>query len=269
MSTVSHAPILEHRLTGATVHAEARWLPALGAIVREHGSLYDWAASQPQPRALRGRAPVYVAQLPDEGPTVVVRHAWHGGLLAPLTQDVFRRPTRAPLEMARSRELHRRGIPTTDVLGYALYDAGFGMARVDVVTRYVDDTADLGMILAGLAPSIDCEAALAATLDLLERLAAQRVVHPDLNVKNILLHTPGREPPRALIIDVDVVLIDTTTVARTMERNVARLTRSLRKWNERFGCDFADQRIAAFAAQALARTPGAALAAASSPAGVS
>jgi len=241
---------------GAMVYAPEPWLAPLSALVRSHGSLYDWAASQPQPRALRGRAPVYVAQLPDAGPSVVVRHAWHGGLLAPITQDLFRRPTRAPVEMARSRELHRLGIPTTEVLGYALYDAMFGLARVDVVTRYVPDTADLGMILAGLAPAIECEAAFAATLDLLEQLARHRVVHPDLNVKNILLHTPAAAVPRAMVIDVDVVLVDTVSPARAMERNVTRLTRSLRKWNRQFGGAVADQRIAVFADAAMARTPG-------------
>ncbi|GAB1344736.1 lipopolysaccharide kinase InaA family protein [Gemmatimonas sp.] len=259
MTAVQHAglvAIAETRLPHATVHAGSTWLPHLAALVREHGSLYDWAASQPQPRALRGRAPVYVAQLPDGGPQVVVRHAWHGGLLAPVTQDVFRRPTRAPIEMARSAELHRLGIPTTEVLGYALYDAAFGLVRVDVVTRYVDNTADLGMVLAGLVPAIECEAALTATLELLERLAVHGVVHPDLNVKNILLQTTTGSSPRALVIDVDVVHIETSTPDRTMQRNVARLTRSLHKWNRQFGCDLADARIAEFAAAAMARTSG-------------
>lgn len=256
MTATRSAPVPETRVPHATVFAEEPWLDTLAAIVREHGSLYDWAAAQPQPRALRGRAPVYVAQLPAGGPAVVVRHAWHGGLLAPLTQDVFRRPTRAPLEMQRSRELQALGIPTTEVLGYALYDAAFGLARVDVVSRYVDDTADLGMVLAGLGPAADCEAALTATLDLLVLLATHRVVHPDLNVKNILLRIPDDVAPQAMVIDVDVVHIGTLSPARAMERNVARLTRSLRKWKQRFGCELAEQRIVSFAEAALARTPG-------------
>lgn len=257
---MSRAPqdIVNARTGAATVFAPAPLLDRVTALVRRHGSLYDWAAAEPQPRALRGRAPVYVAALPDGGPTVVVRHAWHGGLLAPLTQDVFRRPTRAPLELERSRALHARGIPTTDVLGYVLYDAPFGLARVDVMTRYVPDTADLGMVLAGLAPRIEGTAAIEATLDLLVDLATHRVVHPDLNVKNILLHTPEDAPPRALVIDVDVVQIGATDPAQAMQRNVSRLVRSLHKWNRRFGCDLAEASIAEFTARALARTPAAA-----------
>jgi 3-deoxy-D-manno-octulosonic acid kinase len=242
------------RTGAATVYASAPVMARVAALVGTHGSLYDWAASQPQPRALRGRAPVYVAALPEHGPTVVVRHAWHGGLLAPFTQDLFRRPTRAPVEMARSRELHGLGIPTTEVLGYVLYDALFGLARVDVMTRYVPDTVDLGMVLAGLATGIDCDAALDATLGLLTRLAAHRVVHADLNVKNILLHTPPAAPARALMIDVDVVRVGGVTPAEAMARNVARLSRSLRKWNRQFGCDLAETYIADFTTKALAST---------------
>lgn len=248
-------PIENERVGAATVFAPKALLSRVADLVRAHGSLYDWASSEPQPRALRGRAPVYVAALPHGGPTVVVRHAWHGGLLAPLTQDVFRRPTRAPLELARSRELHAMGIPTTEVLGYVVYDAIFGLARVDVMTLYVADTADLGMVLAGLAPSIECDAALGATLELLAKLAAHRVVHPDLNVKNILLHTPDDAPARAMVIDVDVVQVNAGSPTQAMERNVARLTRSFRKWNRQFGCELADTYIADFAAAAMARTP--------------
>ncbi len=221
-------------------------LDDLAAIVREHDTLYDWAAEQPQPRAMRGRAPVYVATLPACGIPVVVRHGWHGGALAPLTADRFRRPTRAPVEMERSAALRAAGIPTTEVLGFARYPAGFGLCHVDVVTRYVADAADLGMVLAGLAPFVDCETALSSTQRLLVQLASHGVIHPDLNVKNILLR-PTTTGVEALIIDVDVVRWDATRApGATMRANVARLIRSVRKWRAHFGCDVTDARILAF-----------------------
>jgi 3-deoxy-D-manno-octulosonic acid kinase len=235
---------------GGDVTAHPALLPELVSLVRAHGTLYDWAADQPQPRALRGRAPVYVATLPQSGVSVVVRHAWHGGLLAPLTGDRFRRPTRAPIEMTRSAELRAAGIPSTDVVGFARYDAGLGLARVDVVSRYVEHTADLGMVLAGLVPEIGCTQALTATHILLQQLAQHGVVHPDLNVKNILLRPRGGAI-EAMVIDVDVVQWDATRdPAVTMERNVARLVRSMLKWRREFGCDLADEGIAAFARDA-------------------
>lgn len=248
-------PLQSLSVEGVELHARPPLAPEFASLIRTHGTLYDWAASEPQPRALRGRAPVYVATLPESRRTVVVRHAWHGGLLAPLTRDLFRRPTRAPLEVERSIQLRALGIPSTDVVAYALYPTLVGLARVDVCTAYVADTADLGMIIAGLAPAIECDGAFAATLELLERLAQHGVVHPDLNVKNILVRTPARGgAPEALVIDVDVVRFGATP-PEAMARNVARLERSLFKWKRHFGCDVAEQRIKAFAAEALARTP--------------
>jgi 3-deoxy-D-manno-octulosonic acid kinase len=222
-------------------------------IVMERGTLYDWAEEQPQPRAMRGRAPVYVATLPGSSTPVVVRHAWHGGLLAPLTADRFRRPTRAPREMAQSAALLAAGIPTTEVLGFARYPAAMGLlCRVDVVSRYVADAADLGMVLAGLAPFVDRDTALQSTHRLLSQMAAQGVVHPDLNVKNILLRPTGHGI-EAMMIDVDVVQWNPLRPpAETMHANVARLIRSVRKWRTHFGCDVTDARLAAFAQTAAA-----------------
>ena len=202
----------------------------IAELVREHGSLYDWAATQPQARALQGRAPVYVATLPTSGIQVVVRHAWHGGLLAPITGDRFRWPSRAPAEMLNSIALRNSGIPSTEVLGFVRYAAGPGMVRVDVFTRYEAGTHDLGMILAGLAGEVQCEPAIAATRTLLLNMAAHRTVHPDLNVKNILLRVDQGGKPEAMVIDVDVIRWRSDlSEAAVMERNVARLTRSIRK----------------------------------------
>ena len=234
------------RIGNADVTADAAVRTDLLDIVRTHGSVYDWAAEQPQPRALRGRAPVYVATLPQAQVQVVVRHAWHGGLLAPLTGDRFRRPTRAPREMRQSAALRAAGIPTTDVLGFVRYDAGAGLARVDVISRFVDDTADLGMVLAGLTPDVECEPALRATIELLGRLARHGIVHPDLNVKNILLRRREPAAPEAMVIDIDVIDWDPRRPAsETMTRNIDRLLRSIRKWKRQFGCEFTEQRLSA------------------------
>lgn len=88
----------------------------LAEILRTHDTAYEWAASLPQPHAMRGRAPVYVATLPVAGIVVVVRHSWHGGLLAPITGDRFRLPTRAPCELELARQLANAGIGTPEVL---------------------------------------------------------------------------------------------------------------------------------------------------------
>lgn len=246
------AGLATRQLDGVELVAPPALLDALADVVRAHGSLYDWAASQPQPHALKGRAPVYVATLPGTTDTVAVRHAWHGGLLAPLTGDRFRFPTRAPHEVAMSARLQAVGIPTTDVVGFARYRTWGGFCRVDVLSRFIPEAADLGMIAAGLMPGISGEAALNATAVLLRQLAAAGVQHPDLNVKNVLLVRGRSDTLTALVIDVDVIRWrPVSEQAAVMAANVARLTRSMRKWRDRFGCDLSEARITQFAASLL------------------
>lgn len=248
--------VVTRRLKGADVTAPAALVDTLSAIISEHRTLYEWASAQPQPRALRGRAPVYVAELPDGAETVVVRHAWHGGLLAPLTGDRFLRPTRAPIELSMSERLRRANIPSTIVLGYARYDLWQGFCRVDVISRFIPNAFDLGMIVAGLVPEISRDEALGATHKLLIRLADAGVVHPDLNVKNVLLVRSKNAELTAMVIDVDVVRWhERGARGEVMQANVNRLARSIRKWRTHFGCDISDVMIDRFSRDALAAAP--------------
>jgi 3-deoxy-D-manno-octulosonic acid kinase len=234
------------------LRAEPSVQQGLVQALRTSGTLYDWAAGQPQARALRGRAPVYVAALAPGGEQVVIRHAWHGGLLAPLTRDRFRRPTRAPREYQLSGALRRAGVPTTAIVGFACYPAGPGFARVDVVSRYLPDAVDLAAVLAGHAPDMDIGLALEATAELLATLARHGIVHPDLNGKNILLRPIAGGSGDALVIDVDAMSWDPSRPMRlTMARNVARLTRSLRKAQRNGESSLSEAALTAFAARVL------------------
>lgn len=257
MNVADEVPDVITRVTSTgDVTALSAVVPTLAALVTKYGTLYDWAAERPQPRALRGRAPVFVATLPDDSETVVVRHSWHGGLLAPITGDLFRSPTRAPTEMLRSHLLRKLGIPTSEVIGFARYHAWPGLRRVDVVSRFIPDAYDLGMIASGLAPQIDRDAALAATKELLVRLAAHGVIHPDLNVKNVLLRADRRGDVEALIIDVDVVQWNPNRPPLdTMRANTSRLIRSMRKWRTHFGCDVGESRMETLEQDCIAATP--------------
>jgi hypothetical protein len=235
------------RVGGVTVIAQRALAGEIAGVVASHGTLYGWASETPQPRALRGRAPVYVAALPRCGDLVAVRHVWHGGLLAPLTGDRFRLPTRAGRELAMSIALRADGIATTEIVAYALYPAGPGLARVDVLTRYVPDAHDLGAVLSGLAPAWPLEQAGALVRATLERLAARGYHHPDLNVKNLLL-APS-VPEGALVIDVDVMeRRGGEPAAAVMARNHARLFRSIEKWRARGDVRGADEALERFRA---------------------
>jgi 3-deoxy-D-manno-octulosonic acid kinase len=218
--------------------AKASVAGSLADALQRAPTLYDWAAEQPQPRALRGRAPVYVAPL-SSGKTVAVRHAWHGGAVAPVTRDLWLRPSRAPHELRKSIALVNGGVPTAPILGYALYPAAFGLVRVDVVSEFVEDTFDLGAVLMGLAAGISIQQAAAATRILVATLNLQHLVHPDLNVKNILLQkrtvasgsTRSSTEVHALVIDVDTMRHrPDQSQGEVSVANLERLSRSLRKW---------------------------------------
>lgn len=240
------SPFRADRVGGATLVAVPPLFDALAERLRTHETLYAWAEAAPQPRALQGRGVVYVAELAECHATVAVRHAWHGGVFAPLTGDRFLVPTRAPREAAVSLTLQERGIHTPELLAYALYPAGPGMRRVDVCTRYVAHAWDFGAVLAGVAHGLERGAAERATVALLGQLARAGVVHPDLNVKNVLL-VPGTEPtPVAWLLDVDVVQFHDGPPLPIMHRNLRRLVRSIRKWHHRQELPLDDTWLARF-----------------------
>src|SRR5262249_35779672 len=146
----------------------------------------------------------YAVPLPGDVDRVVVRHNRHGGLLAPLTGDLFRRPSRAPLELQLSQKLIEHGVSTPGVLAYALYSAPLGFCRVDVVTREVPNSFDLSVAFTSDDAALRARA-IAATARLLVALSAVGAHHADLNIKNVLLHggQSGDRPLEAMVLDLD------------------------------------------------------------------
>src|SRR5215467_3319533 len=99
-------------------------------------TLHEYARRHAESKPLAGRSIAYAAPLLD-GTRVVVRHNRHGGVVGPLTRDLFLPPTRAPIELDASLRLAAAGVPTPELLAYAIYPAPFGLRRADVVTREV------------------------------------------------------------------------------------------------------------------------------------
>jgi Lipopolysaccharide kinase (Kdo/WaaP) family len=196
-------------------------------MLMSHRTLYQWASSHIAARTMQGRHIAYAVPLPGVDATVVVRHSNRGGLLAPITRDVFREP-RAPTELRISWTLRHVGIPTPRVLGYALYPTLHGQLwRADVVTREITDGADLATVLRSDGEVFDLKKSIEATIVLLRRLARTWAYHPDLNVKNVLIAPDDDGEPMAYVLDVDTLRFAEKN-AEWM--NVARLLRSARKW---------------------------------------
>lgn len=215
---------------GAT---EAVGLSALAEPLRvalQSGTLYAYAGSHPERRSLAGRGVAWAVPLPHATARVVVRRSRHGGLLAPITGEWFAGRTRAPRELALALRLAELGVPTPEVVAWATYRAGPLLRRADVATREVPGARDLAAALSDAATPADRAAPLAATARLLDALAAAGAVHPDLNIKNVLLRPDAEGGLRALVLDVDRVRFTTAPPAHVRARNLSRLLRSLRKW---------------------------------------
>jgi hypothetical protein len=225
---------------------------ALAGLVSA-GTLLAWAATQPHD-SMQGRGACYGVTIPagsggDPETAVVVRHNQHGGLLRLVTGDRFLAPTRAPLELANALRLAAAGVPTPELIAYALYPAGPGFYRCDVMTRRLPQGADLPEAWEAAA-SAPRAALLRAVAALLRTLAGCGARHPDLNLKNIYL-TAG-EIPVAYLLDVDRVLFCPGQDVATP--NFERLARSARKWRERRQLDFSEEALAQLASLAMENT---------------
>ncbi len=220
-------------------------------------TLHAWAATLPGAAAFQGRATAWGARLPHGAVDVVVRHAQHGGLLAPVTGDLFRMPSRAPWELAASARLLAAGIPTPEVVCYLVYPAGLGFCRADVATRRLPAGDDLPNTWRAAARE-ERDDLLDAVAELLRDLQRAGAHHPDLNAKNIYLTrasaagTAGRW--RAFVLDVDRVQFLTPGDSLVGAANAARLRRSLLKWRAKGGLAVSDAQVALLDhdAQALA-----------------
>src|SRR6185503_5931308 len=172
-----------------------------------------------------------------------VRHNHHGGLFAPLTRDLFLAPTRAPRELEMSLALTERGVPTPAVVAYAVYPGGGLFQRADVCSHEIANGRDLAQILSRSDPA-SRHGALEATAILVATLSVAGARHHDLNAKNVFVTGDG-----AHILDVDRVTLDVPP-PRALEANLARLSRSLRKWRDEFGANVSEREVTQLEADA-------------------
>jgi hypothetical protein len=228
------------RVASTEVVSRADVAPVVGEILRQR-TLYDYGAAHPVARRLSGRGVAYAVALPT-GERVVIRHNRHGGALAPVQRDLFLPPTRAPRELQTSERLRRSAIPTPAILAYAVYRTGPLLRRADVVTEEIQQAFDLSVALM----SDDATArrnALAATATLVRSLSEIGARHLDLNIKNVLLQPCSDGSLAGYVLDVDRVVF-LNSEATALEGNTARLIRSARKWQARFGARITDLELA-------------------------
>jgi 3-deoxy-D-manno-octulosonic acid kinase len=235
--------LLAHAVAVARADVVAGVRRALGNVDGTRVTLHEYAARHPAARLLHGRGAAYAVPLPQTPFRVVIRHNRHGGAFAPITRDVFITPTRAPYELAVSRKLADVGVPTPEIVAYALYPRSGLLQRSDVCSREIPGGRDLAQVLTGEGPT-ERQGALQATAQLVGIMSGAGARHHDLNAKNVLVTAE-----RAYVLDVDRTALNRDPES-ALAGNVARLARSLRKWRDQFGARVADRDIAELEANA-------------------
>lgn len=225
---------------------------ALAQALAAHASLFRWAAAQPTRVELRGRGVAWATALPAGAGTqastpVVVRHTRHGGLFATLTGDLFTLPTRAPRELVTSVRLAECGVPTPEVIAYAIHPVAGILARSDIMTRRLPDGEDLPVAWrAARSPGVR-DTLIDAVATLLRAMSACGAQHADLNVKNVYVAGEGTTTT-AYVLDVDRVRF--VQDGQVAARNFARLAHSARRWNVEHDLDFGDDALVRLASLA-------------------
>jgi len=236
---------------GRCVVAREWAVPAIREALN-NATLHEWAAGQNERDLMYGRGISYGVVLAagtemEPSTPVVVRRNRHGGLLRFLTGEYFLMPTRAPFELSASLRLAAAGVPTPELVAYAIYPALGVFARSDVMTRRLPSGADFPAAWSK-ASKTDRELMLAAVAGLLKSLAGAGAWHADLNLKNIYI--AGKDSALTpYLLDVDRVTFSGSNDEAA--RNFNRLARSVRKWREQRGLDFGEEALARLKSLAL------------------
>jgi len=212
---------------------------AVRSALATHLSLYAWAAAQPDRTAFTGRGEAYAVTLGGLG--AVVRHARRGGLLGPLLGDRYLGAPRFHRELAWSRRLADAGIPTPAFLAGVWRRSG-AVHRADVATARIAGSDLATVVFGDDPPTGDARTGiLRAVGRLVRRLHAAGFVHPDLQLRNVLV---TGAPPEVWLLDVDSCRA--AAGAGDRRRNLRRFYRSWEKWNRLRGPRLTGEDRAAF-----------------------
>jgi len=221
---------------GARVIAQDAALPFVLEAIASAGTLYDYAARHRDAETIQGRGTVYVVPGPGSH-RWVVRHLAHGGLLAPVTGDRFLRLgiPRPFNELRVALELKERDIPTPAVVAAAVYPSGLWYSG-EVAREEIPDAMDLAACLFGESGLSESQRhdTLAQAGRLLGSLYRAGVIHPDLNLKNILVSW-SEGAPKAHILDLEKCRIVPHASKLRLRQMFSRLRRSARRFAERTG----------------------------------
>jgi 3-deoxy-D-manno-octulosonic acid kinase len=223
------------RVGRADIVARADALEFVVEAIRADGSLYGRALRSRERTLQGGRGHVVV--FPAPGGPWAVRHAYRGGAVARVLGDRYvatgsRRPFH---ELLVSEALRARGVATPTVHAAVVYGSG-AWYRSDVATAFIADATDLASLTLGADawPDGARGRAWAAAGALLRTAFEAGLLHPDLNLRNIIVRKTRMQPAGAfdagdaLLLDLDRARV-TNLSAAARARMLARFHRSRRK----------------------------------------
>lgn len=186
---------------------------------------------------LHGRRPMYEFRMGDE--RLVLRRFHHGGLLRWATGARFLDAERPFRELILADALARSGIATPDVVAARARLAKGGGWYLDIVTRRLEESIDLGEALErvrrgelGHATRVALTRALG---NLLRQLHSFGLVHADLQPRNLLVKLADLEAgvasPVLWVIDLDRSAFVGDLSDDERRANLRRLFRSVDRRN--------------------------------------
>jgi hypothetical protein len=231
---------------GIEIAARRESLDIVNGALRTAGSLHAYAAAQPGALPLQGRGTAWA--FPADDGWWVVRRARRGGAMQFLGDRHLRRGQPRPYRELGVSELARaRGIDTPPLLAIAIHPAGL-FYRADIATRFITNSADLAALTLGdHAWTAELrQAAWAAAGTLLRTVFDRGLLHPDLNLRNILIarETGGL---RAWLLDLDRCRIMQRVTRTARAQTLRRFHRSRRKIEHAAGRSVAEDELRAFA----------------------
>lgn len=180
---------------------------------------------------LAGRVPLL--EIAIEGQRFVVRRFSHGGLLRWLTRRLYWDPLRPFRELLLERRLNASGIRVPEVVAARALRSRVAGWRLELVSRRIEDTLDLGTLLSrtarGVLP-VEIETRCARAFGrLVARLHELEFLHADLTPRNVLVDADSLQggDPRLWLLDLDGSRFVPSLSAGQRCSNLARLWRHL------------------------------------------
>jgi tRNA A-37 threonylcarbamoyl transferase component Bud32 len=188
---------------------------------------------------LSGRRPLF--ELVADGKRLVVRRFSHGGLMRWITGERYLDPERPFRELILSEALRRAGIDTPQVVAARSRPALLGGWYLDLISRRIPGTTDLGFML-GKARKGQLEPAvrrmlLRATGALVRKLHRHGCLHADLTPTNLLVNADVVDgaKPKLWVIDLDQSVVREKPSELELLHNLRRLYRYVERRESQFG----------------------------------